>query len=73
MADEIAIRGLLELREGPSQGNPPAGVLWIYGFPLGKIFMKDSFGVETQIGGSGLHVKESHVMLALSETEVAVP
>ena len=28
MADEIAHQGLIELREGPSQGNPPAGVFW---------------------------------------------
>lgn len=73
MAETRDVAGVLQVLTGPSQGPAPAGVIYIYGLTDGSIAIQGDTGGEIVIGGPGLHLKESHVMLAMSETEVAVP
>ena len=68
-----AIPGVIQIQQGDTQGPAPAGVTYIYAKTDGSVAFQNLTGGEVLIGLKGLRLKESHVMLSLSETEIAVP
>lgn len=73
MAEENGVPGTLALRPGPDQGPAPDGVVYIFCRTNGDLALRNGSAPLVTIAGEGLHLKESHVMLAVSETEIPIP